>query len=92
MKYPASGSIQMPDEQSPSDAEIEDIVGHLWENIDALPLHIQELLHDTHKPGNLGVVSYTMLAGWALGKFEYVLGDPWKGTKAGWQPKEKDVN
>ena len=92
IKTPRSGSIQMSDEPPLKDEEIEDLVGHLWENIDALPCHIQELLHDSQQPGKTGAVSYALIAGWVLGKFDYEVGDPWLGSKSGWVPKEKDVN
>ena len=67
----------MSDEPPLKDEEIEDLVGHLWENIDALPMHIQDLLHESRQPGKTGAVSYALLAGWALGKFDYEVGDPW---------------
>ena len=70
IRNPRSGSIQMPGESTLKDEEIEELVGHLWENIDALPCHIQELLHDSQQPGKTGAVSYAMLAGWALAKFK----------------------
>jgi hypothetical protein len=92
IKIPRSGSIQMPDEPPLKDEEIEDFVGHLWENIDALPCHIQELLRSSQQSGKKGAISYAILAGWALGKFDYEVGDPWFGTKSGWVPKDKDVN
>lgn len=67
-----------------TDKEIEDLVSSLWENIDSLPLHVQTLLHDSQDPGPTGAVSYMLAAGWVIGKLDYVLADPWKGTKAGW--------
>ena len=92
MKTLPTGSLQTSDGLNLTDDEVEDLVGHLWENIDALPGHIQELLHESQQPGKAGAVPYALLAGWVLGKFEYQLGDPWSGSKAGWVPKEKDVN
>jgi len=92
MKKLLSGSLQTADGISLSDDEIEDLVGYLWENIDGLPGQVQELLYDSQQPGKNGAVSYALLAGWALGKFDYRLGDPWLGNKSGWVAKEKDVN
>lgn len=93
MKNSRTGSIQIPDEINLNDHEIEDMVSHLWDNIDSLPLYIQALLHDSREPGKTGAVSYALVAGWVLGKFEYEPGSMWDDKKAGgWVPKEKDVN
>jgi hypothetical protein len=92
MKTPRTGSIQIPNEISLEDHEIEDLIGHLWENIEGLPHHIQELLHDSQQPGKVGAVSYALVAGWVLGKFEFEFANSWEGGKSGWVPKEKDVN
>jgi len=89
MKTPRTGSIQIPNENYLKDEEIEDLIGNLWENIDALPLQVQALLHDSTELGQGGAVSYAMLAGWVLGKFDYEMGDPWLGSKSGWVPKDK---
>lgn len=67
-----------------SDKDIEDLVSSLWENIDSLPIHVQTLLHDSQDPGPTGAVSYMLLAGWVIGKIDYVPANPWNGTKAGW--------
>lgn len=92
MKTLPSGSLQVAENRSFTDDELDDLVSHLWENIDGLPGHIQELLHETQQPGKVGAVSFALLTGWALGKFEYEVGDPWGSTKSGWMPKDKNVN
>jgi hypothetical protein len=84
MKLATSGSL--------SDSEVEEIVCSLWENIDALPGHVQTLLMSSQEPGTAGAMSYVMAAGWALGKFDYVLADPFKGTKSGWVSKTVEIN
>ena len=75
-----------------TDNEIEDLVGLLWENIESLPFHVQSLLYDSQEPGKVGSVSYALVAGWVLGKFDFVPADFVKGTKAGWVSKDDNVN
>jgi hypothetical protein len=85
-------TVQLASSGSLSDSEVEEIVSFLWENIDALPGHVQSLLMSSQEPGAAGVMSYVLAAGWALGKFDYVLADPFKGTKSGWISKTVEVN
>jgi len=88
-----TGSIQTNDGMNLDDHEIEDMVGLLWENVDGLPTYIQTLLQDSREPGKTGAVSYALVAGWVLGKFEYDPGSMWDDKRGGgWVPKEKDVN
>ena len=76
-----------------TDHEIEDMVSHLWEHIDALPSHIQDLLISSQDPDPGGQVSFVLAAGWALGKFEYVHPDPWNTvSKSGWIAISGSVN
>lgn len=86
------GTIQLASSGSLSDREVEDVVGFLWEHMDELPVHVQTLLISSQHPGNEGMVSYVMAAGWALGKFDYVVANPWLGTKGGWVSKGGEVN
>lgn len=87
-----SGNLKVAGKTALSDSEIDDMVSVLWENIDSLPVHIQALLHDSQDPGPTGVTSYMLAAGWVIGKLDYVLADPWKGTKAGWVSSSSVVN
>lgn len=84
--------VQQVNSEALSDSEVEEIVCSLWENIDALPGHIQSLLISSQEPGTAGTMSYVMVAGWALGKIDYVFADPFKGTKSGWISKMVEVN
>lgn len=87
-----SGKIEVSKEPSLTDDELEGFVSLLWENIDGLPHHIQNLLHESTTPGAPGAVSYMLAAGWAIGKFEYKQADPWGSNKAGWIPAEGKPN
>lgn len=76
-----------------SDREIEDMVSHLWEHIDSLPSHVQDLLLASQDSTTEGQVSFVLAAGWALGKFEYVCANPWDAvSKSGWVATSGSVN
>lgn len=92
MKNHRSGTISIPNEPELQETEVEDLVSHLWENIDGLPCYIQNLLQDSQQPGKVGATSYALVAGWALCKLDYEIGNPWDGTKSGWVPKKNEVN
>lgn len=82
------GKIEVSKSPVLTDDELEGFVSVLWENIDCLPVHIQNLLHESQEDGAEGAVSYMLAAGWAIGKFEYRTADLWMGGKGGWVPNE----
>ncbi len=51
----------------------------------ANPVHVQELIWASSTPGLLGTVAYSMICLYAIGKIEFVPGDPWTGKPGGWQ-------
>ena len=51
----------------------------------ANPVHVQELIWASATPGLLGTVAYSMICLYAIGKIEFVPGDPWSGKPGGWQ-------
>ena len=87
-----SGSIQIPNEGTLSDKDINDMMSHLWDNINDVPHHIQQLLYESQVEGKAGAISYALVTGWLLGKFDYEQGDPWSCSKAGWVPKDVEKN
>jgi hypothetical protein len=97
-KYETSKSRTKKKNQGPrdtkplTDSELEEFVDVLWENIDAVPGHIQALLYDSQDPSTVGAVSYMLAAGWAIGKLDYVPANFWDGTKGGWVSKEEKSN
>lgn len=85
-------TVQLASSGSLSDSEVEEMICSLWENIDALPCHVQSLLVSSQEQSDAGTMSYVMAVGWMLGKFDYVLADPFKGTKSGWIAKNVEIN
>lgn len=86
-------SAQLAHSGSLTDREIEDMVSHLWEHMDSLPSHVQELLHTSQEQTAEGQVSFVLAAGWALGKFDYVYANPWdSSSKSGWISISGSVN
>lgn len=76
-----------------SDREIEDVVSRLWEHMDSLPSHVQELLHASQDNTAEGYASFILAAGWALGKFDYICSNPWDvSAKSGWVSISGSVN
>lgn len=92
MKTHTSGSMKEGANPPLTDEELEDMVSVLWENIDGLPHHIQELLHNSTLPGNEGMLSYVLLTGWVTNHFEYFPYNPWNGKGPGWDAKDMNVN
>lgn len=86
------GGSSDPNKLDLTDQDLEDLVSTLWENIDALPGHIQKLLHDSQDPGPEGQMSFVLAAGWAAGKLDWVPRNFWTGEKAGWISKRSEVN
>lgn len=66
-----------------SKAAIE-IIKALEAEMDGCPGYVRDLAADSKYNDLRGEVAHSMLALWALGKAELVMGDPWEGGKPGW--------
>lgn len=67
-----------------TNSELEDFVSSLWENIDELPSNIQALMYASQEETPAGMSAFLLVAGWAIGRINYVHGDLWKRTRPSW--------
>ena len=59
----------------------------------ANPLPVQQLIAESAYPDVRGKCAYALLGLYAIGKVEWVPGDPWTGKPGGWvSKKDKDNN